>query len=172
MTTDTLSPRLQKLAQDSIALLQQAVEKYSEQDGDIVYSNSVLEHVQPAALSGLFEESRRLIGSRGVSVHAVACNDHYAHFDPAISFVHYLQFSNAQWRMWNNSLNFQNRLRAPDFIDAAERAGLAMVHEERATRPGTREALAQLRVAPEFAGYSQTDLAATSVNFVARASAD
>lgn len=41
MTTDTLSPRVQKLAQDSIALLQQAVEKYSEKDGDIVYSNSL-----------------------------------------------------------------------------------------------------------------------------------
>ena len=137
---------------------------------DIVYSNSVLEHVPPAALSGLFEESRRLIGARGVTVHAVACNDHYAHFDPASSVVHYLQFSNSQWRLWNNSLNFQNRLRAPDFIDAAARAGLAMVHEERATRPGTREALAKLRVAPEFSGYSQADLAATSVNFVARAS--
>jgi len=41
MTTETLSPRVQKLAQDSIALLKQAVEKYSAQTGDIVYSNSL-----------------------------------------------------------------------------------------------------------------------------------
>ena len=137
---------------------------------DVVFSNSVLEHVEPPLLPGLLRESRRLIGTRGVSLHAVACNDHYAHFDRAISFVHYLQFDARQWRKWNNALNYQNRLRAPDFIAAARDAGLEIVYEERAVRPGSREALATMRVAPEFAGYSFDDLAATTVNFVARAS--
>jgi phosphoadenosine phosphosulfate reductase len=41
MTTDSLSPRVQKLAQDSIALLKDAVAKYSAKEGDIVYSNSL-----------------------------------------------------------------------------------------------------------------------------------
>ena len=136
---------------------------------DVVFSNSVLEHVEPALLPGLLRESRRLVGARGVSLHAVACNDHYAHFDRAISFVHYLQFDARQWRKWNNALNYQNRLRAPDFIAAAREAGLEIVHEERAVRPGSREALAAMRVAPEFASYAAEDLVATSVNFVARA---
>jgi hypothetical protein len=137
---------------------------------DVVFSNSVLEHVEPTLLPGLLRESRRLIGARGVSLHAVACNDHYAHFDRTISFVHYLQFDARQWRLWNNALNYQNRLRAPDFIAAARDAGLEIVHEERAVRPGSREALATMRVAPEFASYAAEDLVATTVNFVARAS--
>ncbi len=135
---------------------------------DVVFSNSVLEHVNPAVLPALMRESRRLIGARGVSLHAVACNDHYAHFDCGVSFVHYLQFDAGRWRWWNNALNYQNRLRAPDFIDAARAAGLEIVHEERAVRPGTREALAAMRIAPDFAKYAAEDLVVTSVNFVAR----
>jgi hypothetical protein len=135
---------------------------------DIVFSNSVLEHVEPALLVPLLAESRRLVGARGLSVHAVACNDHYAHFDRSISFVNYLRFDDAQWARWNNPLNYQNRLRAPDFIAAARSAGLVVVHEERAVRPGVREALATLPVAARFSRYSPDDLAATTVNFVAR----
>jgi phosphoadenosine phosphosulfate reductase len=41
MTDDALSPRVQKLAQDSVALLKSAVAKYGEREGDIVYSNSL-----------------------------------------------------------------------------------------------------------------------------------
>lgn len=136
---------------------------------DVVFSNSVLEHVDPDVLPALMAESRRLVAGRGVSVHAVACNDHYAHFDRSISFVNYLQFDDRAWARWNNPLNYQNRLRAPDFIDAARGAGLTIVHEERAVRPGVREALAAMQVAPRFARYAPADLAATTVNFVARA---
>lgn len=135
---------------------------------DIVFSNSVLEHVDPALLPGLMAESRRLVGRRGLAAHAVACNDHYAHFDRAISFVNYLRYDDASWAFWNNPLNYQNRLRAPDFIAAARAAGLAVVHEERAVRPGTREALATMAVAARFSHYAPDDLAATTVNFVAR----
>jgi hypothetical protein len=135
---------------------------------DVVFSNSVLEHVEPSLLVPLLAESRRVVGGRGVSVHAVACNDHYAHFDRSISFVNYLRYDDARWALWNNPLNYQNRLRAPDFIDAAREAGLVVVHEERAVRPGVREALATLPVAARFARYAPDDLAATTVNFVAR----
>ncbi len=139
---------------------------------DLVFSNSVLEHVDPALLPALMRESRRLVGTRGVALHAVACNDHYAHFDRSISFVNYLQYDDRAWRRWNNPLNYQNRLRAPDFIEAARGAGLQIVHEERAVRRGVREALATMQVAQRFARYAPDDLAATTINFVARAAAD
>lgn len=136
---------------------------------DVVFSNSVLEHVDPAVLPALLRESRRLVAGRGLTVHAVACNDHYAHFDRTISFVNYLRYDDRAWARWNNPLNYQNRLRASDFIAAARDAGLEIVHEERAVRPGVREALATMEVAPRFAHYAPDDLAATTVNFVARA---
>ncbi|MCS7316182.1 MAG: class I SAM-dependent methyltransferase [Bryobacteraceae bacterium] len=135
---------------------------------DMVYSNSVLEHVRPEAIPLLMKESWRVLKPGGLMVHAVACNDHYAHFDRSISFLNYLQYTEKQWRRWNNRLNYQNRLRAPDFLRYAREAGFRIVHEARAVRPGSREALAKLRLAPEFRHYSWEDLVATSVDFVAR----
>jgi SAM-dependent methyltransferase len=135
---------------------------------DLVYSNSVFEHVRPEALPEIMRESWRMLRPKGLALHAVACNDHYAHFDKGISFVNYLQYPAASWRWWNNSLNYQNRLRASDFTRAAQRAGFRMLYEARAVSPGTREALGKIRVAPEFERYSVEDLAATRVDFVAQ----
>ncbi len=134
---------------------------------DMAYSNSVLEHVTPAVLPGIMREAWRVLSDDGVMVHAVACNDHYAHFDPAISFVNYLQFSERRWRWYNNDLHYQNRLRAPDFLHAARENGFEILHEARAVRPRTREALAHMRLAPEFRSYGLEDLAATTIDFVA-----
>lgn len=135
---------------------------------DMVYSNSVVEHVRPEVLPGLMRESWRVLNPGGLMVHAVACNDHYAHFDRSISFLNYPQYSEKQWRLWNSRLNYQNRLRAADFIRYAVQAGFTIVHEARSVRPGSREALAKLRIAPEFRHYDPEDLVATSVDFVAR----
>lgn len=135
---------------------------------DLVYSNSVLEHVRPEDLPALMRECWRVLRPGGLMVHAVACNDHYAHFDRSISFLNYLQYTDRQWRWWNNRLNYQNRLRAPDFTRYAAETGFTIVHEARAVRPGSREALARMRLAPEFRNYAPEDLVATSVDFVAR----
>jgi SAM-dependent methyltransferase len=135
---------------------------------DLVYSNSVLEHVAPDILPRMLGESRRVLRDGGLMVHAVACNDHYAHFDRSVSFVNYLQFSEAEWRRWNPSFHFQNRLRASDFLGLARDAGFEVVHVARTVRPGTREALASMRVAPCFGHYELEDLVTTSVDFVAR----
>jgi len=134
---------------------------------DMVYSNSVLEHARSSVIESLMRESWRVLKDDGLAVHAVACNDHYAHFDKSISFVNYLQFTERGWRFWNNALNYQNRLRAPDFIRAAEQSGFRIIHQARHVRPGVREALSRLKIAPEFSAYSPEDLAATSVDFVA-----
>jgi SAM-dependent methyltransferase len=135
---------------------------------DLVYSNSVLEHVPGPVILSLMKEAHRVLKPNGLMLHAVACNDHYAHFDKSISYVNYLQFTDGQWRLWNNSLNYQNRLRASDFTGMAKESGFEIIHEARAMRRGTREALERLRIAPEFAAYSSEDLAATTVDFVGR----
>lgn len=134
---------------------------------DIVYSNSVLEHVAVHALGPIMQEAARVLKPDGLMVHAVACNDHYAHFDKSISFVNYLVFDERQWQRWNNAFHYQNRLRAPDFLRMAESSGFMVLHERRAVRPGTMEALSKMRIAPQFAHYSREDLATTTVDFIA-----
>jgi SAM-dependent methyltransferase len=135
---------------------------------DMVFSNNVLEHVEPADLPLLMKEARRILKPGGICVHCVACNDHYAHFDRGISFVNYLQYPASRWRFWNNGLNYQNRVRACEFVKSAANAGLTIVSQQGSEYPGVRAALSKLDVAPEFQKYSLDELATTSITFLAQ----
>jgi len=135
---------------------------------DLVYSNSVLEHVPREVISGLMEESYRVLKPGGLAMHNVGCNDHYAFFDKSISFVNFLQYGEREWRLWNNPIQYQNRLRAPEFVDLAKQAGFEVINKKTHVRPGTLEALANLRIAPQFDRFSRDEIAATTVDFIGR----
>lgn len=134
---------------------------------DMVYSNDVLEHVSPEVMPAIMRESYRLVRNGGIIVHGVACNDHYAHFDKSISFINYLQFSQADWKLWSNDINYQNRLRASDFVRIATDAGFKLIFDNRAVRPGCREALATIKVDSAFSRYTAEDLVTTTIDFIA-----
>jgi hypothetical protein len=114
------------------------------------------------------DEIRRMLRPGGLTLHNVGCNDHYAFVDDRISFVNYLRYSEAQWSRWNNSLQYQNRLRAPEFLEMAAEAGLEVIYKQVAVRPGTLEALAKFEVASEFRRFSTEHMAITTVDFIAK----
>lgn len=135
---------------------------------DVVFSNSVLEHVRPETLHPLFREAWRVLRAGGVMFHSVNCGDHYAYADSSINQLHYLQFSEQRWARWNNAFLYQNRMRAVDFTESARAAGFAI---ERDTSRANPQRLAQLdRIVVDrcFAGYTREQLAITSVDFIAR----
>jgi SAM-dependent methyltransferase len=135
---------------------------------DLIFSNSVLEHVPKPVMKLLFAESARILRPTGIAVHGVNCGDHYAYFDRSITQINFLQFSERAWSVWNNDLLYQNRMRPPDFKDLLAAEKLDLVFERRHARPGCAEAFQKMQVAPEFARYSKEDLVCTSFDFVAR----
>jgi SAM-dependent methyltransferase len=135
---------------------------------DLVYSNSVLEHVPRDVIRDLMKESFRVLKPGGLVMHNIACNDHYAFFDKSISFVNFLQYEEREWRLWNNPIQYQNRLRAPEFVDLGIAAGFEVISKKTHVRPGTLEALANMRVAPQFDRFSRDELAATTVDLIGR----
>jgi len=159
-------------------LCKAGIEYYAPADGcasqleadsvDLVYSNSVLEHVPKEVIAGLLRESMHVLKPGGLVMHNVGCNDHYAFFDRSISFVNFLQYDERQWKRWNNPIQYQNRLRAPEFLQLAAEAGLEVVQSSTNVRPDSKEALQTMRIAPQFARFSAEDLAKTSVDFIAR----
>ena len=135
---------------------------------DVVFSNSVLEHVPPAAIDRCLVEARRVLRAGGVVFHSVNCGDHYAYVDRNLHQLHYLQFSDGDWRKWNNRFLYQNRLRAVDFVEMARAAGFTIEVDTARPHPMRLQQLDTIRIDPQFARYSREQLAITSIDFIGR----
>lgn len=135
---------------------------------DLVFSNSVLEHIPRHTIVNLFREARRVLKPGGLAVHAVNCGDHYAYFDKKISAINYLQYSSAEWRLWNNDLLFQNRLRPRDFLEIAKQTQFDILTAKQKLNAKLSACLGRMKIAPEFAEYPREELACTTIDFVAQ----
>jgi hypothetical protein len=123
---------------------------------ELFVSNNTLEHITPDVLRELMAEFRRLAAPAAVMDHFVDMSDHYAHFDRSITEFNYLRYSNRAWRLFNNRLQHQNRLRAPDYRRIIEDAGFALVAED--AEQGASEELSRVKLAPSFRHYTLEDL--------------
>ncbi len=123
---------------------------------DLVVSNNTLEHIPPADLTGMLRELRRVGSRRAVMSHHIDLADHYALFDPSIGVLNFLRYSSRVWPLFNNALQYQNRLRLSDYQRMHEHAGWRIVEED-GRRAGPAE-LAAISLAPEFRKYDVDDL--------------
>ena len=140
---------------------------------DVVSSTLTLEHIPAPDIAAIFRECARLLKPAGLMSSRIDMQDHYWYFDKSISRYNFLRFSDRAWSLFNSSLQYQNRLRYPDYRALLERAGFEIV-SERVTRPTASdlEELEALDVAPGFrARYSAEDLGARSLVVVARTAA-
>ncbi len=135
---------------------------------DLVFSNSVLEHVPPFVLDAMMTETQRILSSDGLALHNVNCGDHYAYFDRNITPIHYLRYSERAWSKWNTDLQYQNRLRAVDFLASARKAGLEIILDTHKARADLMSKIDSLPIASEFDRYSKEELCCTSIDFAAR----
>jgi SAM-dependent methyltransferase len=135
---------------------------------DVVFSNSLLEHVPVPMLEACFAESMRILRPGGIVYHSVNCGDHYAYRDATINQLHYLAYSDEEWQFWNNEFLYQNRLRAIDFTRMAERVGFAIELDTSRAHPDRLAQLEKIAVHARFAQYTRPQLAVTSIDFIGR----
>ena len=135
---------------------------------DVVFSNSVLEHVPRMVIDACFREAFRILKPGGIAFHSVNCGDHYAYVDRSISQLHYLRYSEDAWERWNNAFLYQNRLRAEDFTALAKDAGFTIEIDTSRPHPMRLRQLDEIAVHPSFSRYSREQLAITSIDFVGR----
>jgi len=135
---------------------------------DLIFSNSVLEHVPPPAIARLHRASLRLLRPGGRVFHSVNCGDHYAYVDPALHQLHYLRYSDRDWAFWNNRFLYQNRLRAHELVDGAREAGFVITLDTSLARQERLEQLAAMTVAAQFAHIPPERLCITTVDFIGR----
>jgi len=134
---------------------------------DLITSNNVFEHIPHAILIDLLRESRRLLRPGGHLLHCVNCGDHYAYADPSITQINYLQFSENERSRFNNSIQYQNRLRPIDFLEMSDFEGFRVESAEFTPNALYLNQLEMMTVASEFERYSPEQLASTSLTYIA-----
>jgi SAM-dependent methyltransferase len=83
---------------------------------DIQISYTVFEHIPGPVLTAILREAGRILAPGGVALHHIDPSDHFWHEDASISPIHFLQFSEAQWKRYgDNQFAYHNRLRASQF---------------------------------------------------------
>lgn len=137
----------------------------SFESGSIEYlvSNSTMEHIPPDILKGIFEEFRRIGTDDALGSHLIDLSDHYSHFDKSLTPYNFLKFSDNVWRIFNNPLQYQNRLRISDYRQIHTEAGFDILIEK--TASATQQ---QIELANKFKSYSHEDLIVTSSFMISR----
>jgi SAM-dependent methyltransferase len=127
---------------------------------DVVTSRACLEHVPPDVIQDIFHESFRLLKKGGVMCHIVDHSDHWEHMDKSITRVNFLQYSESLFR-WTciNPLNYQNRLRHPQYIEMLVKAGFRLVRENHKVDQPSLEAIPRMSLPERFRRFSPEELA-------------
>ena len=133
---------------------------------DLIISNNVMEHIAPDILIGIMREFRKLLKSDGTMSHYIDMSDHYHGFDPKIGALNYLRYSEKAWGIYNNDLQYQNRLRKSDYKKMTTDAGFRILFEDQETMDSS--ALHNIEVDDFFDGYSEEDLLTTGYLIVSR----
>jgi hypothetical protein len=97
-------------------------------EADLHVSFNVLEHIEPAILGPILAEGGRVTRGRGWLLHRVDYTDHFAHSDPSITMVNFLQYPEGRWRRYaGNPFMYMNRLRVDDMEALFREQGLAVL---------------------------------------------
>ncbi len=136
---------------------------------DYVISSNVLEHIAPAELHRILEESRRILKPGGVSVHHVDPGDHFS-IDDRITSVNFLKFSPRAWRLIGSGLAYHNRLRCVDYTRMFEELGFEILRTDIEVDEHALAALRDAEVRPHaaFAAYPPEELASALIDIFAR----
>ncbi|MBS1594028.1 MAG: class I SAM-dependent methyltransferase [Bacteroidetes bacterium] len=124
---------------------------------DLLNSNNTFEHIYPGILSGILREFRRLLSADGIMSHQIDMSDHFAHLDKSITIYNFLRFSDSEWKIIDNGIQPQNRLRFSDYIKLLQDAGFQIL--ENVSREGSLQALEAVPVSQKYKSYKPTDLA-------------
>jgi len=124
---------------------------------DFICSNNTFEHIPHEILQDILVEFKRVLHPNGMMSHFIDMSDHFAHFDSRICIYNFLKFSKKTWAILDNTIQPQNRLRYRDYLDMYLQLGLPVSQEE--IREGSLQELEKVKVHPEFANYSEQELA-------------
>ncbi|AWL12692.1 hypothetical protein HMF8227_02239 [Saliniradius amylolyticus] len=103
---------------------------FKDNSVDVCVSTNTLEHIPRQDIEAIFTEVYRILKFGGVVSAIIDYSDHYAHTDPSIGLLNFLQYSDEQWQRHNPGCHYQNRLRHYDFEVLFQSVGFEVVKNE------------------------------------------
>jgi len=145
--------------------------KFPEISGsiDVVTSTQVLYYIAREQLKTSMESISGCLKNGGYFFGKIHLDDEYAQADRKISRYNHLRYSPWVWEnLINSRLMSYNRLKACDYHTLLENAGLRIERfEVEGPASADLEALRKVNVHPYFAHYSQEELGAKHLTFLA-----
>jgi hypothetical protein len=129
----------------------------------LVFSASVLEHIQRTILREEVAEFARVLRPGGYSLHLIDLGDHLAYYDDAIPCLkNYLRYSERTWRiLFENDVQYFNRVQPAEWLSAFADAGLVLVDQTRYDID-----LGTMQIAAKFREMEPVDLACGTLNLL------
>lgn len=124
---------------------------------DFICSNNTFEHIPKFILKDILIEFSRILKPQGMMSHFIDMSDHFAHFDKTITIYNFLQFTEKQWDMIDNSIQPQNRMRFVDYKKMYKELNIDILHEK--IRPYDINMVKNMKIAESFKSYALSDLA-------------
>jgi hypothetical protein len=90
---------------------------------DICISTTALEHFTINDLNKYLSDLKGVLNKKFLISSIVDYSDHYSHTDKNIGALNFLSYSEEEWKKFNNSYLFQNRLRHQDYKRIFKKAG-------------------------------------------------
>ena len=97
---------------------------------NLIVSNSTLEHIPKDDIVKIFQECYRILKKGGIISCRINYEDHWSHFGRSISIYNFLKYSPSEWRRYNPSLHYQNRLRHSDYLDMISQTGFELLEDK------------------------------------------
>ena len=138
---------------------------------DLQFSFTVFEHIPRPVLIGILKESNRVLAPGGLACHHIDPSDHFAHDDPSISFVNFLQFPESDWARYNdNQFAYHNRLRVDEYEQIYREASQEVMFWRTWKNERALKTLADgsLTLAEPYRGMKTDILATTAVRAISR----
>ena len=127
---------------------------------DFISSSVTLEHIPKNDILLILKECYRILNKGGILSMTIDYQDHWSYFDKNISIYNFLKYSSREWKKYNPSLHYQNRLRHSDYLSLISQTGFKIVKEvQRQQNKIDKETLSKIEIAEEFKSYDFDDLA-------------
>lgn len=90
----------------------------------LIFSCSVLEHVDKHILPEYVQNHYRVLKPGGYSIHLIDLQDHLSYYDNSVSCKNYLRYSEQVWkRYFQNDVQYINRVQRSEWLDLYRKAG-------------------------------------------------